>query len=86
MSAAPGKIVAKGGAEGVYVCGFPGKGVGLALKVEDGSARAWMPVLKAVFERLGLLGKPALEALGRGADPVLRNHAGISIGEVRVRL
>jgi L-asparaginase II len=85
MSAAPGKILAKGGAEGVYVCGFPGKGVGLALKVEDGSARAWMPVLRAVFERLGLLGKSALEALGRGADPVLRNHAGVPVGEVRVR-
>jgi L-asparaginase II len=86
MSAAPGKVLAKGGAEGVYVCGFPGKGVGLALKVEDGGARVWVPVLVAVFERLGLLRAGELQALRRAADPVLRNHAGIAIGEVHVSL
>src|SRR5262249_26045906 len=42
MSSAPGRILAKAGAEGMYVCGFPGRDAGLALKVEDGNSRAWL--------------------------------------------
>ena len=74
-------VIAKAGAEGVYVMGFPGQGVGLALKVEDGNARAWVHVLHAVVRKLGL---PV--DLRKAADPVLRNHAGLRVGEVRVSL
>ena len=77
MSAAPGRILAKGGAEGVYLLGLPGKGVGVAIKVEDGNGRPWMAVLAAILPRLGL-GKPA--------DSAIRNHAGLEVGEVRVVL
>jgi L-asparaginase II len=86
MSAAPGRLVAKGGAEGVYLCGFPGRDAGLALKVEDGNARAWAPVLHAVIRKLGWLDKEDLARLGKAADPVLKNHAGRSVGDVRVVL
>lgn len=86
MSSAPGRLVAKGGAEGVYLCGFPGKGAGLALKVEDGGARAWTPVLHAVIRKLGWLDKEDLARLAKAADPFLKNHAGRRVGEVRVVL
>jgi L-asparaginase II len=86
MAAAPGRIVAKGGAEGVYLCGFPGRDAGLALKVEDGNARAWMPVIHAVIRKLGWLDKEDLARLAKAADPVLKNHAGRSVGDVRVVL
>jgi L-asparaginase len=44
---------AKGGAEGVF-CAAGSDGVGLALKVEDGQARAVGPALGAFLGRLGL--------------------------------
>jgi len=40
MEAAPGRIYAKTGAEGVYCAAIPEKGVGIALKAEDGATRA----------------------------------------------
>ena len=86
MSAAPGRLVAKGGAEGVYLAGFPGKNAGLALKVEDGNARAWVHVIYAVLRKLGWLEKEDLSRLAKAADPLLKNHAGRTVGEIRVKL
>jgi L-asparaginase II len=86
MSAAPGRIVAKGGAEGVYLCGLAERNIGVALKVEDGNGRAWVPVLAWIFTRLHLLPKGDLAALGKASDRLLRNHAGIAVGEIRVAL
>lgn len=85
MVAGRGRILAKGGAEGIYVLGLPGRDVGIALKVEDGSSRPWPHVLAALLSRLRLLDSGTLTRLRRLADPVLRNHAGREIGEVRVR-
>jgi L-asparaginase II len=45
--------VAKGGAEGLLCAAGP-DGLGLALKVEDGNARALPPALGVLLERLGL--------------------------------
>lgn len=86
MGSAPGRILAKAGAEGVYVCGFPGREAGLALKVEDGNPRPWLPVLHAVIRKLGWLGGKDLAGLAKAASPALRNHAGLRVGEVRVLL
>jgi L-asparaginase II len=86
MGSAPGRIVAKAGAEGVYVCGFPGRDAALALKVADGNARPWLPVLHAVIRKLGWLEKGDLSGLAKAAHPGLRNHAGLRVGEIRVRL
>ena len=86
MTAAPGRILAKGGAEGVYVCGFPGRNAGLALKVHDGNARPWTAILSAVIRKLGWLEKDDLARLAKAADGVLKNHAGRAVGEVRVVL
>jgi L-asparaginase II len=84
MASAPGRILAKAGAEGVYVCGFPGLDAGLALKVEDGNARAWLPVLHAVLRTLGWLKGENLKGLARAASPDLKNHAGLRVGTIRV--
>lgn len=86
MSAAPGRLLGKAGAEGVYVCGFPGRKAGLALKVHDGNARPWLPVLHAVIRKLGWLEKDDLARLAKAADGVLKNHAGRTVGEIRVVL
>ena len=85
MSAAPGRIVAKGGAEGVYLCGLVGRNIGVALKVEDGNGRAWVPALAWALARLKLLSGSELAALRTSSDPVLRNHAGREVGGIRVK-
>jgi L-asparaginase II len=86
MASAPGRILGKVGAEGVYVCGFPGRDAGFALKVHDGGARAFLPILHAVIRKLGWLEKEELARLAKAADGVLKNHAGRVVGEVRVVL
>ncbi len=86
MSAAPGRLVAKGGAEGVYLVGFPGREAGIALKVADGNARAWVHVLHAAIRKLGWLDREDLARLQKAADPVLKNHAGRVVGRIRVVL
>ncbi len=86
MKAGKGRIVAKGGAEGVYVCGLPETGAAIALKVEDGSNRPWAFVLAALFRELGLLGGADLAQVGKLAIPAVRNHAGRIVGDVRVRI
>ena len=59
---------AKGGAEGLLCASGP-DGLGVALKVADGSGRGVRPALAAFLARLGLDGK-ALAAAGLGPLPL----------------
>lgn len=77
MSALPGKVLAKEGAEGAHLCGLSGSDVAVALKIEDGSSRPVVYLLAAIFKKL------KLGDLSRLADPVLKNHAGRVVGEIR---
>ena len=65
--------VAKGGAEGLY-CGTGPQGVGVALKVEDGNARALKPAIAGFFGRLG-------HRLEEFARVPLLNSRGEPVGE-----
>jgi L-asparaginase II len=70
---------AKGGAEGLLCAAGP-DGVGVALKVADGSGRGVRPALGAFLQRLGLEGQ-ALAATGLGPLPLL-NSRGEECGEI----
>jgi L-asparaginase II len=65
---------AKGGAEGL-MCAVGPDGLGIALKVEDGSMRAMRPALAEFLRRLGL------ETGELGVEPV-ENSRGELVGEV----
>ena len=52
MQAAPGKVVVKLGADGVYCGALVGTGMGFALKVVDGDMRALPVALLAVLDQL----------------------------------
>jgi L-asparaginase II len=65
---------AKGGAEGLFCAAGP-DGLGIALKVEDGSMRAIRPALAAFLSRLGL------ETGELGLVPLV-NSRGEVVGEV----
>jgi L-asparaginase II len=82
MRAVPG-IVTKIGAEAVHAIALPDKGWGVALKVEDGGERALGPATVAVLAALGVLGPSEIERIGTFAGRVLKNHAGIEVGEIR---
>jgi len=76
MRAASGWI-AKGGAEGLLCAAGP-NALGLALKVEDGAARAQPPALASFLARVGL------DLPGLAVDP-LENSRGEVVGEIAVR-
>ena len=79
-----GRVFAKVGAEGVYVAGDLERGLGVALKVEDGAWRAAPPALMEVLDRAGITSSGARRALGDFAEPVLRNTLGDEVGRVTV--
>jgi L-asparaginase II len=56
MREAPGKLVVKTGAEGVYAAIFPERGLGIALKIDDGTTRASEAAIEAILSALGAIG------------------------------
>ncbi len=82
MLALPGAAFAKSGAEGGYALALTGGGLGVALKVEDGAARALNPTVVAVLEQLGVLTPGAREALAAYAQPRILNHRQEEVGRV----
>lgn len=74
-------IVAKTGAEGVFVALLPRQGLALALKAEDGASRAAEVALLAVLAKL-LPNEPGFEALAPFARPTLQNVAGKAVGRI----
>lgn len=88
MRAAPGRLVSKVGAEGVYTLGvlpsedWP-RGLGIALKIEDGDDhRARPTVVIESLRQLGILADESLEAVSRYAFFPVRNRRGDVVGEV----
>ncbi|SEB84204.1 asparaginase [Paenibacillus sp. GP183] len=84
MSALPGRIIGKAGAEGVYAAGLMGEGIGIAVKVDDGNARAAYPTVVAILEQLGYLGEADLKALEAHRVPSIQNAREEIIGKLQV--
>jgi L-asparaginase II len=82
MRAMPG-AVAKAGAEGVHATGIPERGIGIAVKIEDGSRRALGPAVTSTLRALGAIGEAESQALSAHAGTRLKNAAGIDVGEIR---
>jgi L-asparaginase II len=80
VTAVPG-LIAKDGAEGVYAAALP-DGTAVALKIDDGAARARPPVMVAALRALGVTGDEAeLDAL---ASPEVLG-GGERVGAVRAK-
>jgi L-asparaginase II len=80
MEATRGRLVAKGGAEGLECVGLPARRLGVALKCEDGQARGIAPATLALLEQLDELRDDELERLAASRRPVITNHAGLEVG------
>ena len=78
-----GAVLAKTGAEGVATAALPGRGLGIALKITDGSARARSVALLAILDHLGALSDEEKHQLQAHISPVILNSTGIVVGEIR---
>ena len=58
MAAMGGAVAVKTGAEAVYVAILPARGLGVALKIEDGATRASECAIAALLVRLGAHRRP----------------------------
>jgi L-asparaginase II len=78
-----GTIVAKSGAEGLLCLGLPQAGLGIAIRIADGSFRAHPVVAAQVLSQLGAVESGIIDELLGKHPPVVKNHNGWSVGEIR---
>ncbi|MCZ8515234.1 asparaginase [Paenibacillus filicis] len=83
MRAFKGRIIGKSGAEGVYCIGDRDLGWGIALKIEDGGARAAYAVMSEVLRQLGIGNGGPLDDLKPYANPVIRTMRGEMAGRIQ---
>ncbi|RFC66325.1 asparaginase [Fulvimarina endophytica] len=84
MEAAPGRVFAKTGADGVYCGAIPELGLGFALKIDDGATRAAEALAAAVIAHALRSTQPDLAAIyDELAVTTLRNWKGAEVGTVR---
>ncbi|MCL4495461.1 MAG: asparaginase [Firmicutes bacterium] len=77
------RFIAKGGAEAVFCVGIPEKGLGIAIKMDDGSARTIAPTLGRVLEEMGILSSGERMALEPLISPVILNHRRLEVGRLK---
>ncbi len=82
MAATGGRVAVKTGAEAVFVAILPEQGLGVALKIEDGTMRAAECAIAAILARLGVL-DPRHPAVARRVTPPVLSRRNEHAGEIR---
>ncbi|MFQ5703720.1 MAG: asparaginase [Gemmatimonadales bacterium] len=82
MQTYTGRVLAKVGAEGVYLAAVPERRLGIALKVQDGNHRAAMVAILAILEQLQLDPAPSTMLPQFMEMPVLDSR-GRPVGQLR---
>lgn len=85
IEATEGRVISKIGAEGVHTVAIVDAGIGIAVKVEDGSMRAQFPAVLAALQHFGALPAELPPRLADFMRRTLRNTRGEPVGEVRLR-
>lgn len=83
MGAGGGDWVTKVGADGVQAIGIRSAGIGIAVKVADGAARALHTATVSVLDQLGLLDARRRAMLEHYREPALKNARGSVVGGIR---
>lgn len=83
MHVTNGKILVKSGAEGIMTAAIPELGLGVAIKIADGGARARTAVLLAMFDHLNILTSDEKLRLSVHFKPKLLNSRDEVVGEIR---
>jgi L-asparaginase II len=82
IEATQGRVVGKMGAEGIFALTVPESGLGMVVKIEDGSARALYPAVTEALLQLGLLRPGEAGRLSEFHKPVLKNWRGDPVGKI----
>jgi L-asparaginase II len=82
MRACGGKAMIKSGAEGVYVAAIFPRGIGIAVKIEDGAGRAAEVAIAALVARHALLEESEREALRPLIEAPVANVVGRLVGAI----
>jgi len=77
------RLICKTGAEASHCVGLPGKGMGIALKIEDGNLRAVGPVILETLLQTGIISREEAEELKDIWNPPTLNHSKVKVGETR---
>jgi len=86
MAVGRGDWVAKIGAEGVQALGVASRGIGVAVKVADGSRRALLPATVAALAQAGLADTDQCQALESLVRPPVRNYRHTVTGSIEPAL
>ncbi len=78
------RVLIKTGAEGTYAACLAGPGLGVAVKIADGAARAAQAVIGALLARLGVIDRAQAAHLDRLTQPAIRTHRGFDVGAIRL--
>ena len=78
-----GSVLAKTGAEGIVIAALPKRGLGIAVKIADGSERARSVAILAILDHLGALSEEEKHKLQNHISPTIINSRGHTVGEIR---
>ncbi|GLC27455.1 asparaginase [Roseisolibacter agri] len=82
MEETDGELLVKIGAEGVHSVAVPSRGLGLAVKVEDGAQRAQYPAVLRLLQALDVLPERLTPRLAEFLTKPVRNTRGEVVGEL----
>ena len=83
MTALPGRVFVKTGAEGVFCAALLDLGLGVALKCDDGEPRASQTMMAAVIDALVPMSPAERERLADRMSPPVLTRRGVPVGAVR---
>jgi L-asparaginase II len=86
MRLSNGKVVAKLGAEGLLCLAVPEHGLGIAVRICDGSGRGSNILAISVLEQLNLVEPAELEAMKAALIHPVTNANGWTVGEISTNL
>ena len=83
IRATTGRTVVKTGAEGVFTAVLPERGLGLAIKIDDGATRGAETVMARLLVLLGVA-DDASALIAKHERPAVRSWRGDAVGERRI--
>lgn len=78
-----GKVLVKSGAEGIITASIPAHGLGIAVKIADGSSRARGAVLLEIIMQMNVLSDNEIHQLDHHINPQVLNSRHEIVGEIR---
>ena len=83
IEATGGRVLSKGGAEACQGVALLDRGLGIAVKIEDGGARAVAVAVLEILRQLGAIDHAETERLRDLAQPPIKNYRDEIVGEAR---